>query len=436
MLTSYEHKKVPFKYAYDVAIIGAGIGGLVAAIALKQQDLSVIVFEKAKKLENIGGAFALFPNGISTLKELDLEHIVQTLKVEIKSASQHAQNGQTLSFGNLDQPGGFYEQTGESLQAFSRSEFQQLLLEAVKNKGVNVLYGHECNHIKECNDGASVSFANGTKINAKYVLGADGIHSAVRKFVDPKATVKYAGICVFGGILEQDFAVTLEEFDITSSQAVSHLGEEISLWLCPIAGGRQSFYIHARLPEEEFKQCEDKWALLKQKAKIWSHSLIAKKIIQQIVLQGKSKNCFAVATHEINVLGKWISAGGHVVLTGDAAHGFSSKSGLATTLALDDALLFALCLKRQLVCKYPEIRQPIAKRFYEIEKDDENTNLIKDPEKIAQRDRLIVLAANTTPLWCELADILNEVSFKNQIKLLDPNGQVPYNPPCSIRSKL
>ena len=427
ILYLYRKPQEQIKNAYDVIIIGAGTSGFAVAKALSDRCFKkIIIIEQYEELKNIGGAFLLFPNGAKVLKdELGFSDVAKQHQADINYASTYATDGTKLNHGALDE---FYKKVDERFNVYSRTDLQQSLLEVIKERGgIEIVFGYKCVKVEETHTGARVYLKHGTQeitLTSNYVCGADGVHSIVRGYINPENREVPIDLCVFGGILEKDRVELFRRdcndnaIEVRCDEMVSHFGDNLSLWLAPISGGRLSFYIHARISKNEFRLRDDKWALLKELVSIWNESPIAQIFIKHIFSQGKTEHSFAVLIHEVNPLGPWVSKQGRVAIIGDAAHAFGSKLGVATTAALFDAVIFAVCLQHNDLHLYQIIRQPIAETFYKLEKEEQNETLTVNEDKIKERDNAIV-DSKGKPLFLGLADILDKVSLDRQLDKLD-----------------
>lgn len=161
-----------------VAIIGGGIGGLTAAVSLLQAGFNVRVYEQARWLSEVGAGINIGPNAARLLIRLGLRDELD--KVAFRSQFFHQrrwQDGRTLTRIPL---GTKLEETfGAPHYIFHRGELHSVLAKAVPPECVHL--SHRCIGVRQVGDHVEAQFDNGVTATADVLIGADGIHSAVRR---------------------------------------------------------------------------------------------------------------------------------------------------------------------------------------------------------------------------------------------------------------
>src|SRR5689334_19433277 len=164
--------------AARIAIIGGGIGGLTAARALRQRGFEPTVYEAAPELREIGAGVALQPNAMKALRSLGLEAAVRAFAWE--SQYQVVREGRTGRVITRTPQRGYLEaRFGATGCTVHRADLLDVLAAAVPDDSVRL--GARCVEVQATADAASARFADGTEIEVDVVIGADGIHSAVRR---------------------------------------------------------------------------------------------------------------------------------------------------------------------------------------------------------------------------------------------------------------
>jgi 2-polyprenyl-6-methoxyphenol hydroxylase-like FAD-dependent oxidoreductase len=159
----------------SIAIIGGGVAGLAAAVALQRIGRSATVYERAAAYDAAGQGFLLMPNGMAALDRLGLGGEVRALGCEITQAWMRSADGTTLKRERL-----------EGVCCVARADLLGVLRRALR-PGV-VRTGMELEHVDTTADGAlrSVRFRNGDVVHADLFVGADGVRSQVRRALFPE----------------------------------------------------------------------------------------------------------------------------------------------------------------------------------------------------------------------------------------------------------
>lgn len=181
-----------------VAVVGGGIGGLTTAIACSGRDLDVTVFEQAEALRPIGAGIGLAPNAMAILDRLDLAQAVETAGVPIQRTHFQMEDGKTLLEYDLES---LAPAVRHPLIMIRRSALQEILVDALPDEHLQL--GRRCTGVKAREDGATVQFSEG-EVSAEIVVGADGIGSVVREFVDPDQSIRHTDHTTYRGIAPVD----------------------------------------------------------------------------------------------------------------------------------------------------------------------------------------------------------------------------------------
>ncbi len=191
------------------AILGGGIAGLGAAIALAGRGFEVEVFERHAAPTDIGAGIVCWPNASFVLQELGLLDSVAGLAgrpTRMRRVSWTGEELGALDIRKLDQL------MGSPSLSVLRRELQAALLSRVDGLGIRVRNGHAADRIEPSPAGpASVHFANGATVAADVILGADGrMRSVARAFVHGDNRPRYQGFVNWLGTFESDRAVFSE----------------------------------------------------------------------------------------------------------------------------------------------------------------------------------------------------------------------------------
>jgi salicylate hydroxylase len=213
-----------------IAIVGGGIGGLCAALALRARGLDVSVFEQAEVLREIGAGVSIHPNAARLLRRIGLEDQLQKIGSPIGGIVLRTSQGEPIA-----------SSAGPATPAFSaddegynvhRADFLNLLFDALP-KGT-VTLGHRCIQLEEKADRVHLYFANGETAEADVVIGADGIRSVIRREIGLQSRPTSEGIMAYRGLIP---AERLPRANDLKDPAL-WLGSGRSFLLYPVARGR------------------------------------------------------------------------------------------------------------------------------------------------------------------------------------------------------
>lgn len=158
-----------------IAIVGGGIGGLTAARALLRRGLEVHVYESSPELKEIGAGVALGPNAMKALRSLDLEVPVRAIGYQAQFQRLRTWKGRMISKTDATVAA---ERFGANGCTIHRADLLDVLARSIPAGIVSL--SARCEAVTTGESGAAARFTDGTEIEADVIIGADGIHSAVR----------------------------------------------------------------------------------------------------------------------------------------------------------------------------------------------------------------------------------------------------------------
>lgn len=160
-------------------IVGGGIGGLAAAIALAQKDHAVVVLERAAELTEIGAGVQISPNGMRALDVLGITPLIEDTLFEPETIELRTGRKMHRIF-ELQMKGLAAQRWGGRFVQIHRADLHNALIYRAKELGVTLMLdARVTGYIRE-QDGASVYIAGQDRIWGNVVVGADGVHSAIR----------------------------------------------------------------------------------------------------------------------------------------------------------------------------------------------------------------------------------------------------------------
>jgi salicylate hydroxylase len=308
----------------NVAIIGAGIGGLAAALALRARGMQVAVFEEAESPREAGAGISIPPNAATLLKRTGLRDVIEKITTTSQGLTLRTSRGELVS-------GPPASSTMQSYQ-IHRLDLLNMLLDVMREA---VRFGHRCISVNEKNIGARLTFANGAICNADVVIGADGIHSIVQREIGLTSSPTSEGIVAYRGLVHSSRLSRATELRGLNMW----MGDGRSFICFPVSQGRLinvvAFVPSSRDMEETWFAPGDVEALAGE-YKGWDAP------VPDII--AALDQTFRWGIYDRPPLPYWSK--GCVTLLGDAAHPMVPHFGQGAGQAIEDGFALAVLLER------------------------------------------------------------------------------------------
>jgi FAD-dependent urate hydroxylase len=311
-----------------VVIVGAGMGGLSAAIALRQAGHDVHVYERAPELAPIGAAISIWPNGMKVLHALGVGPDVERVGGDMRTMSYSDVAGRLLTRLELS---ALYNQVHQAAFPIARAELQRLLLSAAGPGSVTLGVG--CDGYRESEEGVEVQLSTGETVHADLLVAANGTHSLLRNTVAGKLIPRrYCGYVNWNGRVK--IAPELGN----PQEWAQYVGQNKRVSLMPMGGGEFYFFFDVPLPAGTPNVREQYRQELKEHFAGWAAPVQA--LLERLDPAGIAR----VEIHDTERLPHLVSP--RVALLGDAAHAMTPNIGQGGCQAMEDAWVLARCLDR------------------------------------------------------------------------------------------
>lgn len=317
-----------------VAIIGAGIGGLAAGLALLRRGIDVDLYEQAPELGEVGAGVQVTPNGSRVLLELGLEAELERHGTRTRGKDNYLWNtGQKSAFMKLGEHSN--EHYGAPYLTFHRADLHSLLLRALMQEKPDAV--HLNRKFESCvpsGDGVRVRFADGSEISAPLMIGADGIHSRVRQTLFGADQPVFTGCMAWRGLIP---AAGIRDV-INLEGGSMWLGPTAHIVTYPVRQGELLNFIGM--------VDRDHWEV-----ESWTQAGTTEECL--VDFEGWHPHVLQMVRH-IAVPYKWALrvrepldrwSVGRVSLLGDACHSTLPFLSQGANMALEDALVLARCLE-------------------------------------------------------------------------------------------
>ena len=308
----------------NIGIIGGGIGGVAAAVALHQVGIHAVVYERAPMLREVGVGMMLWPNATRVLRDLGLLEPVLARSGPNTHFLVRARGGEVLmniALGDFDVPA----------ICARRADILAVLTAALPPECVRL--GRELHHLEQLGNKVRIYFAGGAVKEHDAVIGADGIRSRVRSELFRAADPIYRGYTVWRGLAPHDGCAGRPGANSETWGAGHRFG------ILNTGHGRFTWYATANVRSDHpDAPCGRKHELREMFAS-W-HDPIPE-LIEATDEEAILKN----GAYDLAPLRRWGDR--LVTLLGDAAHPCTPNLGQGGGLALEDALVLAKCLEKR-----------------------------------------------------------------------------------------
>ena len=320
----------------DVMIVGAGIGGLAAGLALQRAGLTVRIYEQSPALGEVGAGLSISPNGALGLRSLGVMDAFQAKAYapDYQCVRQYKTGRVLAHVPRGDQLSAAY---GERYYVIHRADLHTLLADAVRaNDPAAIVLDHRALDVKQDAASVSVRFENGRMVEGKALIGADGVRSRMRNALFGPEEVRFTGYVAWRGLVPMD-KVPREALD-PPSQVWIGPGHMINRY--PVSNGKLlNFVAFAERSgwEEEGWNIPAKVAELRAEFDGWHPQVTA--IIDGV----PEEHLFKWALCARSALMRWVR--GRAALLGDAAHPLLPYLGQGAVMAIEDAVLLGRAFK-------------------------------------------------------------------------------------------
>ena len=306
-----------------IAIIGGGIGGLTAGLALRKVGFSPHIFEQAPALLEVGAAIAIWPNAMRLLQRLDLgKEIIKQAGV-IEEVRLLDWRGRLLKRSHLPE-------SNAPAVALRRADLQTALLHAVPADSVHL--GRHCTGFLQQSDKLIVNFADGEPAECDVLIGADGLHSAVRAQALNDGELTGCRYIVWRGISDS------QPLPLTPATAMELHGRGKRFGLGPVGLGRFGWWATANLSEVAIESAKDQKQELLKLFDGWFQPVI------ELIQTTPERRIVRNSVFDRPPSGRWGEK--RFTLLGDAIHPTTPNLGQGGCLAIEDAVVLARCLSK------------------------------------------------------------------------------------------
>ncbi len=313
--------------APDAIVVGGGIGGLGAALALSRKGVRVRVLERAKEFGEVGAGLQVAPNGTRILHAYGLLDEVRALGVQPENmVMKDALDGQELTrldLADLERHYGF------PYLVIHRSDLHAILLRACRAAGVELLNDQSVTDYKDTRHGAQVLFADGRSNAAEVVIAADGLHSVARGLISIDGPVSSAYVAYRAAVP----IAAVSGHGVSATDVVVHVGPRCHFVQYPLRGG-EMFNQVAVFESPSALAGKDEWGTPDELVDAFAHT--STQVRQGIPLMWRDRWW---PMFDRDPITNWLH--GRIVLLGDAAHAPLQYLAQGAVMAIEDGWVLA-----------------------------------------------------------------------------------------------
>lgn len=308
-------------------VIGSGMGGLTAAIALKQAGYTVELYDRVRELRPAGAGISLWSNGVKVLNRLGLGQEIARIGGQMDRMTYYSKTGESLTDFSLSP---LIDQVGQRPYPVARTDLQAMLLQALGADALQL--NSKCIKVEQDADSVTAYFEDGRTTTGDVLVAADGTHSQIRTYVlGHPMERRYVGYVNWNGLvpISPDLA--------PADSWVIYVGDHKRASLMPVGDRKFYFFLDVPLPlgtdnspdhyREELAEYFAGWATPVQT------------LIQRLDPQATNR----VAIHDVEPLSQLVK--GRVALLGDSGHSTAPDVGQGGCQAMEDALVLATFLQ-------------------------------------------------------------------------------------------
>lgn len=317
----------------SITILGAGIGGLTAAIALSQRGARVVVLDQAPELGEVGAGIQITPNGTAVFEALGLGPIARRVGTGIKAVvlCDYRRGSPVL---RLDMTRAKHGNNNPYL-AFHRADLIEMLADAATRHGVELRFAQKVTEVAIGPDRVNLPVAGGAPVAAEILIGADGIRSLTRSAMNPAETLKFTGQIAWRAILEASLLPSAPLPPV----ATVYMGRKRHLVTYPLRGGK---LINVVAVKERSNWADEGWTHLDDPENLRAAFADFSPEIRRMLSLCKDVHLWGLFAHP--VAGRWYQGG--AVILGDAAHPTLPFLAQGANMAIEDGWVLAAELDR------------------------------------------------------------------------------------------
>jgi 2-polyprenyl-6-methoxyphenol hydroxylase-like FAD-dependent oxidoreductase len=339
-------------------VLGGGIGGLCAALALQQAGIDTTVYEAAPKFKGLGAGVGLAANAMQGLARLGVMQDVVAKGKQLDALVIFDEHGHEIS--NMDtRP--LSSKYGINNFVIHRADLHEVLLSQLHPD--SVVLGRRCESVEQEGNKVIAFFTDGSHAKADLLIAADGISSVVRQQLVPQSVPRYAGYTCWRAVIDNP---GVEINNMISAETWAPQGR---VGIAPLQGDKIYWYACINAPQFDEKMrrmTPEKLARHFERVHYPVEAVLASTSQDQLIWNDIA---------DLKPLKHFVY--GRIVLLGDAAHATTPNMGQGACQAIEDAVVLAQCLQQN-----PEVA--VALKKYEKRRQARTAKVIEMSRRLGE----------------------------------------------------
>ena len=372
-------------------IVGGGVGGLTAAIALRQRGIEATVYERAPAIGQVGAGLHLWTNALHVFQQLGIGDRAAAIGTPVERSEYVTSRGKMLAVWPV---GEWARRYGAPTVGVTRPRLHDVLTEALDDEAL--VLASEATAFEQDGDGVTLKFADGREERGDILVGADGIRSVVRAQIHGASEPRYSGYTAWRAVIpfshrEAPVGLFRLHWGRGARFVFYHVGNGLFYWLAM-----------AKAPEGEQDPEGGSKGVVQTRYRDFIDPVGA------ILEASDEERIFRTDIIDRKPLSSW--GEGRVTILGDAAHPMTPNQAQGACQAIEDAMVLAKALEgtddaASALRAYEEQRMKRTASFVNMSARIGGWSLMENRAAVAMRDRALKLMFKTVAAKAHEKDI-------------------------------
>jgi salicylate hydroxylase len=315
-----------------INIVGTGIAGLTAALALKSKGFQPVLYEQAPELGEVGAGLTIGPNAARVLIHLGLEErLKEYCWIPRHTGVLHYKTGERITYNLRGEK--YIEDFGAPFWHIHRADLLNCLAEALDLGGsTQVHFDHHLMDVSQDEAQVTCRFENGQTAQSDVLIACDGLKSQARDLLFQTGPPEFTGFVAWRGLIDRK---TLPGLKIDPDFAL-YLGQNRMIGRYAL---RNRSLINVVAITQQPDWSEEGWSIPADVEELYSEFAGWHESVTGLLKAIPPETCLKWALHVRKPMTTWVN--GRVALLGDAAHPMTPFFGLGAAMGIEDALVLA-----------------------------------------------------------------------------------------------